>query len=463
VRIESIGDNACYGLGPFVNLYVEALPIAHPYNDDNIIRKCDDNHDGIFAFDTSILEAVILDGQTNVVVTYFDAAGSPLPSPLPNPFVVNTTKTITVKVSNASTFDPNGPCFDEETLQFIVDDLPQAFPVNTSLFSVCDDEADPVLQDGMYGFDTATIESQILNGQTGMAVKYFNGSGQPLQSPLPNPFITNSQNVTAVVENPINKTCPASLVLPFVVKATPKIKLIGRDLICSNNPAFYTEINAAIVDGSSISNYTFQWYLNGALIPGATNYTLDVNVAGTYTVDVTTVLGCMKTRIIDVVASDIAHIDDINIIDLTDSNSVEIIASGSGILVYSLDDPDNFQGSNLFTDVPSGIHQVYVKDINGCGVVGPIEIYVLGIPTFFTPDGNGINDTWNLRGSSDNFNKNARIRIFDRNGKFIKEFFGSDIGWDGTYHGRQLPSEDYWYEIVLEDQRVFRGHFSLTR
>lgn len=463
VRVESTADNACFGLGPYVNLYVEALPVAYPYNDNNIIRKCDDDQDGIFPFDTSVLQSIILNGQTNVAVTYFDQDGSPLSSPLPNPFMVNTTRTITVRVTNTATSDPNGPCYDEETIQFIVDKLPQAFPVNTSLFSVCDDEDNPVLQDSMFGFDTATIQSQILNGQAGMIVKYYNGSGQEIQSPLPNPFNTASQNITAAVENPINRTCPASIIIPFVVKATPKIKLFGRDLICSNDPAFFISINAEIVDNSSISNYTFQWYLDGTLIPGATNYTLDVNVAGTYTVDVTTVLGCLKTRIIDVVASDVAHIDDIKIIDLTNSNSVEILASGSGLLVYSIDDPDDFQSSNIFYDVPMGIHQIYIKDTNGCGVVGPIEIYVLGIPKFFTPDNNGINDTWNLKGSSTNYNKNARIRIFDRHGKFIKEIFGADDGWDGTYHGHQLPSDDYWYVIELEDQRIFRGHFSLTR
>ncbi|NHM06236.1 T9SS type B sorting domain-containing protein [Flavobacterium sp. CYK-4] len=463
VRIESIADNACYGLGPFVNLYVEPLPVAHRYNDNNLIRKCDDNQDGIFGFDTSVIETVVLNGQTNVTVSYFDLAGNPLPSPLPNPFVVNTSTTIRVRVTNNATLDPNGTCYDEINLQFVVDKKPQAFPVNSSLFSVCDDEADPNTQDSLYGFDTASIQSQILGGQTDMIVKYYNGSGQPLQSPLPNPFLTPSQNVTAVVENPINRTCPASINIPFLVKPTPRIALLGRDLICSTDPSFYTAINAALQDGSSISNYSYQWYLNGQLIPGATQYTLNVNVAGTYMVDVTTSLGCMKTRIIDVVASDLAHIDQIIINDLSDSNTVEIIASGSGILVYSLDDADDFQASNIFSDVPMGIHQVYVKDINGCGVVGPVEIYVLGIPKFFSPNGDDINDTWNLKGTSENYNKNARIRIFDRNGKFVKEIFGIDTGWDGTYQGRQLPADDYWYVIELEDARVLRGHFSLIR
>ncbi len=463
VRVESISDNACYGIGPYVTLNVESLPIASPYNDTNIIRKCDDNHDGIFGFDTSALDSIILNGQTNVNITYFEDNGTPLPSPLPNPFVVNTTKTIIVRATNAITFDPSGPCYDEETLQFIVDDLPQAFPADTSLFTVCDDEDNPILQDGMYDFDTAAIESQILNGQTGLEVKYYDGAGLPIQSPLPNPFSTISQNVTAVVSNPLNRTCPASIQIPFVVKAVPKITLLGSDLICSDNPAFTITINAAIVDGSSPSNYTYQWYYNGTPVVGGTNYELVINTEGVYTVDVTNGQGCLKTRIVDVTASEIAQIQEIKISDLAESNTVEILATGNGDLVYSIDDLSDFQYSNIFTNVPYGIHQVYVKDINGCGLVGPIEIYVLGIPRFFTPDGDGVNDTWNLAGSSSKFNKNAEILIFDRHGKFIHQQFGDEAGWDGTLNGRQLPSDDYWYVITLEDKRVFRGHFSLRR
>jgi hypothetical protein len=42
--VDSDVDNACYGLGPFVTLTVEKLPIANPIS----IRQCDDNQDGIF-------------------------------------------------------------------------------------------------------------------------------------------------------------------------------------------------------------------------------------------------------------------------------------------------------------------------------------------------------------------------------------------------------------------------------
>ena len=464
VRVDSTLDNSCYGLGAYVTLNVESLPYAYPYNDTNIIRHCDDDQDGIYAFNTSILQSVILNGQTNVVVSYFDGAGNPLLSPLPNPYPVNLTETITVRVVNSSSQAPNGPCYEEETIQFIVDDLPQAFPIDVSLITVCDDELDPLLQDGQFAFDTSSIESSVLNGQTGMTIKYFDGTLHALPYPLPNPLTTSTQNLTVVVENPINRTCPATMLLPFVVQKVPKIKLTDRQLICTDQPNFFTTINAGLTDGSSLSNYSFQWYFNGTMLPSGTTYSIDVTASGTYTVEVTTVpQGCMRTRTVEIDASDIAHITDIIVHDLTDYNSVEVIAYGNGTLLYSLDDNVTYQISNVFTEVTSGIHQVYVKDDNGCGVVGPVPIYVLGIPTFFTPDGDGVNDTWNIKGASNSFNKNAIIYIFDRNGKLIKQLSPIGKGWDGTFNGRQLPSEDYWYNIQLEDKRIFKGHFSLTR
>jgi gliding motility-associated-like protein len=408
-----------------------------------------------------------LNGQPNVAITYFDTTGNPLPSPLPNPFPVNTATTITVRVTNTITQASDGPCYDEETLQFIVDVLPQAFPVNPALLQICDDETDPLLQDGKYAFDTSTFETSILNGQTGLTVEYFDGNTHALPSPLPNPFITGTQNVTVIVENPINKTCPATLLLPFVVHPTPKINLLGDELVCTNLPSFFKTLYADIVDNSSHSNYTYQWYLNGALIPGATAYSIDINAAGTYSVDVTTIpFGCARTRTITVVSSDMAHLDNIIITDLTESathNTVQIIASGTGDLVYGLDSDTDLQPSNLFTDVEAGVHEVYIKDMNGCGIVGPIEIYVLGIPNFFSPNTDGFNDTWNIKGINDRFNKNSVIHIFDRNGKLLKEMAPTGKGWDGTFNGRQLPADDYWYSIKLEDNRVFEGHFSLIR
>jgi len=55
------------------------------------------------------------------------------------------------------------------------------------------------------------------------------------------------------------------------------------------------------------------------------------------------------------------------------------------------------------------------------------------------------------------------LKIFDRYGKFIKQINPLERGWDGTFNGHLLPNDDYWFQVLLEDGRDFRGHFTLKR
>jgi gliding motility-associated-like protein len=110
-----------------------------------------------------------------------------------------------------------------------------------------------------------------------------------------------------------------------------------------------------------------------------------------------------------------------------------------------------------------GLHDIYVRDKNGCGSLGPVTVAVLGIPNYFTPNGDGYNDYWNIKGVSAQFNYLSNIYIFDRFGKLLKQIGTTGLGWDGTFNGYQMPSDDYWYNIKFEDGRSAKGHFTLKR
>ena len=462
VRVDSNLDNACFGLGNYVTLTVEKLPVANPITD---YKECDEiSNDGIFTFNTATLQTDLLKGQTNVAVTYFDENNNPLPSPFPSNFSTKS-QTIKARVTNTITNTNNGiPCYDETTIKFIVDVHPVANAV--TIPAACDD-ANPSDTDGLNAFDTSTIESQLLNGQTGMVVRYFDANNTPLPSPLPNPFITATQNVRATVENPKNTTCIEETLLSFVVNPLPNINLNtdGSEdtLVCTNLPTFSVQLNAGINDGSPITNYTYVWKKDGTVLSGQTNYTLNVNSEGLYTVDVLTPQGCSRTRTIKVTASDIAKIESVEIVDLTDVNKVAINVSGQGDYEYSLDDASGpFISSNVFENIPSGIHTIYVNDKNGCGIVSK-EVAVVGAPKYFTPNGDGYNDYWNVKGTNTAANSKSVIRIFDRYGKLLTQIFPNSNGWDGTFNGQPLPSDDYWYTVVLEDGREIKGHFALKR
>ena len=462
VRIETdIVTNSCVGVGPYIRLNVEALPKANIIND---LRACNSNSSGIVNFNTSTLEANLLNGQTNVLVRYLDQNNNPLKdangvlisSPFPATFS-SATQTIKAIVTN------NSPqqCFAETTISFYVDVIPTATPIPSTLTTVCDDEADPANQDGKYAFDTSTFQTTILGGQTGMTVTYYDQNNTILPSPLPNPFVSATQNVTVVVENPINTNCSATIIIPFKVHPIPKIELSATELICSNIPAFFVTLSPGFIDNPTLSDYNYNWIKDGGNSI-ATSPTLGVNSEGSYTVEVTNQSGCSATRTIQVTASNLATITSIDIVDLVDLNTVTINTTGPGDYEYSMDYLNGiWQDSNLFTNVPGGIHQVLINDKNGCGLISK-EITVLSIPKFFTPNNDGYNDYWTVKGMISY--PTAELRIFDRYGKLLKELRPNSLGWDGIFNGQPLPASDYWFVFKLDaNTPEKRGHFSLKR
>jgi gliding motility-associated-like protein len=452
VRVESNLDNACFGLGPFIELTVESLPIAPNLPE---FKVCDDNQDGLFPFDTSNLNALLLNGQNpnSVSFQFTDATGTVYQNQLPNPFIT-ASQTVDVRMTNTVTQAPDGPCFDETQIQFTVDIRPIAFPV--TIPAVCDTDG---TEDGFFDVNTSSIQTTLLGGQTGMEIAYFTSSGAALPSPLPNPFFTNSQTITAVVTNPLNTSCPASTSITFTVHPLPQLAPDATEILCKDTQLL---ISAGLQSGNPQS-FTYQWSLNDTSISGATRPSLLVNQIGVYAVTVTSQFGCSQTRTIIVLPSEPATIEAIQIVDLVDNNSVTIQVSGTGDYIYSLTSIDGpYQASNVFTNITPGIYTVYIKDVNECGIVSK-DISVLGIPKFFTPNGDGYNDTWNIIGVSAQFNQNTLLYIYDRYGKLVKQLTALSSGWDGIYNGQPLPSTDYWYVIELEDGRVARGHFSLKR
>lgn len=448
IRVDSQVNNECLGLGHHITLTVDPIPVVQPL----VIKHCDENQDGIYNFDTSTLESDLLNGLTDVTISYTDQNGNPLQ--INNPFATSS-QIINVKVKKL-----NGQqCEYNSTIEFIVDDLPEAFPIPTSLTTVCDDEINPAQQNGLFPFDTSTFEMTLLGNQTGMIVNYFDANNVALSSPLPNPFVSGTQTIRVEVINPVNTTCKTILYIPLIVNPNPSINLLGSELICSDNPTFTRLIDAGLINPSTQNNYTYSWFLNNVLLPNETNYSLNVNTEGIYTVIVENQNGCSSTRTITVTASNSAIIEDIVITDLSATNSIEIITSGLGDYVYSLNN-NAYQVSPVFSPVSPGQYTISIKDLKGCTTINEM-VYVMGIPKFFTPNGDGYNDLWNINYLNPSLN--LKVSIFDRYGKLLNQFNPKNRGWDGNYNGHTLPATDYWFLIEFENGRTVKSHFSLLR
>jgi gliding motility-associated-like protein len=98
-------------------------------------------------------------------------------------------------------------------------------------------------------------------------------------------------------------------------------------------------------------------------------------------------------------------------------------------------------------------------------VVSIENVQVIDYPRYFTPNGDGFHDKWNVTGLF-NYANTTKIYIFDRLGKLIKQISAAGDGWDGTYNGQLLPATDYWFTVDYPEQgtmKQFKAHFSLKR
>jgi gliding motility-associated-like protein len=83
------------------------------------------------------------------------------------------------------------------------------------------------------------------------------------------------------------------------------------------------------------------------------------------------------------------------------------------------------------------------------------------IPGGLSPNGDGINDTWNIQGLEDY--PGTSISVFDRWGK--KLFFSTSASepWNGTFEGKELPTADYYYIIELDNGEKYHGVVTLKK
>lgn len=155
-----------------------------------------------------------------------------------------------------------------------------------------------------------------------------------------------------------------------------------------------------------------------------------------------------------------------NISQPFDSNQMIAVNvnGGSGNYEYQLDE-GNWQSNSIFQNIVGcEQHNVKVRDFEGCSNIAEASINILDYPKFFTPNGDGYNDFWNILCLE---NQTAIVSIFNRHGKLLRTIKATNPGWNGTYKGSVMPANDYWFLVTYFDEngieKQFRSHFSLRR
>jgi len=129
-----------------------------------------------------------------------------------------------------------------------------------------------------------------------------------------------------------------------------------------------------------------------------------------------------------------------------------------------LDDPTKLHPiANPPTDITYTLH---AQSNLGC-VSSEDDVFIkvypkILIPNSFTPNGDSVNDTWNIP-AAEAF-PNPIIKVTNRYGQLVYQSNGKYKPWDGKYNGKDLPTATYYYSIYFNpDFETYTGWIMLMR
>jgi len=399
------------------------------------------------------------------------------------------------KISEENLFvrilDKNTGCaFDQSTLTIIINPEP-TFETISNL-SECDnnddgDDANGIIQtidlDGKIPEILGTSQDQDDYNVTFHSNSTNASTGDnKLNSPYEN--LTPTETIYVRIQNKNTLCVNDEAFFDIIINPLPDFTVTTPQTLCLNDSPLNIFVENAI------NVYSYVWTNeSGDIISTSDN--ADVNAAGKYKVIATTTNGTMCSREETIVINEsnpavlennfISIVDEGNNIGSKNNLSISIDTItndlGPGDYKFAILNTDNdtripftgFQDEPLFENLEGGVYQIIVYDNNGCSPDETLLVSVIQFPKFFTPNEDGDNDFWVVKGANKDFYPNSSINIFNRYGKLVDQLEVDDQGWNGTYNGKLLPTDDYWYNITLipaDDTKPTinkTGHFSLIR
>jgi len=264
--------------------------------------------------------------------------------------------------------------------------------------------------------------------------------------------------------------CADSYTDSVVVLPPPVASLVQGPDICAMGAVPFASTSTA---GTPL---TYEWRINGEMVSLDSAFSRVFDVPGTYftTLTIRTDSGCVAERSAEAPAALVVHpipvaaftIDPLEV-SLLDPEVVIVDGSQDAVSwTYEvegilLDGPDH---TYEFTDGGRRTVLLAVTSEFGCvdtaSRVVTVSDHLLYVPTAFTPDGDGVNDTWlpSVRGA-----RLYELAVFDRWGRQVFATTDPRAGWGGEGEGEGM----YNYVIRLAEYGAYhteyRGHFTLLR
>lgn len=298
------------------------------------------------------------------------------------------------------------------------------FSIGTQIPLITNTITDSVCDNTLAGNISVNLNDYIsrFTADLSITATYYNTENEAKlkQNPIPSTqILTATKTFYIRLESPTE--CPNIANFTLIFKAPRESTILQEETIC---PSFTTFLDAG---------FGFDSYLWST---GETSQTIEVGV-GIYYVDLG-FNGCIYRQTVEVKAAELPKITNIEVVGNT---ATVFVMGGNPPYQYSLDNII-FQNSNVFTDLPRGLHTVFVRDSQNCETIFK-QFLIINLINVITPNGDGMNDV--LDYSDLNIKKAVQLEIYDRYGNQVYKSENKSYIWNGKINGRVLPTGNYWY------------------
>lgn len=456
VKVNVVFENNEYTT-LYKNIKVYSLPII---DSNQILTQCDTHGNNTTIFNLNNIKDFTNDINSDYSYFFFNSLEDALSN---NNQILNSVnylnisnpEEIFVKIINS-----NG-C--EIITSFLLQvNQPENFQIDT--LYVCED-SDGVEGDFVGRFNLDTKRLEIINElqfPEDIKINFFvnYSDAQIKENALGKYFNSTSTTLWVRIEDN-SYNCLGIFPLSVTVNSSINLEIESQYKLCNTNKEL-------IIDGGqNMSTWVWKNHLGEVL---STQRFFKPTIEGNYSLTVTkneNNLNCSSYKSFSVIKTTDPTFNQITI----NNNDVYVSVNGNSIYEFSLDGIFYYGSgfSYTFNSVDAGFNTIYVKDVDNCENTIFEEIFFIEIPKFFTPNGDGNNDYWKIKGITRKSFIKANLLIFDRFGKILIELdmLKNHPGWSGEINSQILPASDYWFKINLKDNSgnevVKKGHFSLLR